>query len=148
MSEKSNKYSLVVAAINASFTILLIIFVAHQQIEIANLKEMVKENTRNKADKLETTSSSINQERMKAEEAQVFLNVGNYYIHHHVSRHLSRNKMNVLYIQENSTETDSYENEEINKPQYITRETRDASSRCCGTSHGQVFQCGVDCIAL
>ena len=73
MSEKSNKYSLVVAAINASFTILLIIFVAHQQIEIANLKEIVKENTRNKADKLETTSSSINQERMKAEEAQVFL---------------------------------------------------------------------------
>lgn len=69
MSEKSNKYSplMVVVVLNASFTFLLIIFVAHQQIEMTNLRQMVKENSQKKAEKLETTSSSTNQEKIKPE---------------------------------------------------------------------------------
>ena len=69
MSEKSNKYTplIVAVALNASFTLLLIIFVAHQQIEIASLRQMVQENTQNKAEKLETTLTNANQEKIKPE---------------------------------------------------------------------------------
>ena len=65
MSEKSNKYSplMVTVVINASFTLLLVIFVAHQQIEIANLRQIVVEITENKADQLEISSSTTDQEK-------------------------------------------------------------------------------------
>lgn len=70
MSEKSNKYSplMVTVVINASFTLLLIIFVAHQQIEIANLRQTVLEITENKADQLEIRSSTTDQEKTRPKE--------------------------------------------------------------------------------
>jgi hypothetical protein len=69
MSEKSNKNTPLIIAVvlNASFTLLLIIFVAHQQVEIASLRQMVQENNQNKAEKLEATLSDGNQERIKPE---------------------------------------------------------------------------------
>lgn len=70
MSEKSNKYSplMVTVAINASFTLLLIIFVAHQQIEIANLRKIVVKITEKKADQLGTSSSIGDQEQTRSKE--------------------------------------------------------------------------------
>ena len=70
MSEKSNKYSplMVTVVINASFTLLLIIFVAHQQIEIANLRKIVVKITENKADQLGTSSNISDQERTRSKE--------------------------------------------------------------------------------
>jgi hypothetical protein len=69
MSEKSNKNTPLIIAVvlNASFTLLLIIFVAHQQVEIASLRQMVQGNIQNKAEKLEATLSDGNQERIKPE---------------------------------------------------------------------------------
>ena len=70
MSEKSNKYSplMVTVVINASFTLLLIIFVAHQQIEIANLRKIVVKITENKADQLGTSSNISDQEQTRSKE--------------------------------------------------------------------------------
>lgn len=62
MTEKCHTYSplIVIVALNASFTLLLMIFAAHQQIELVSLRDKVNENTQNKADKLGVTSEDTN----------------------------------------------------------------------------------------
>ena len=70
MSEKSYKSgSLMVAVVlNSAFIILLIIFAAHQQIQIANLKQIVKENIQGNADKRESCPSTTNPAQVKSED--------------------------------------------------------------------------------
>ena len=71
MSGKSINPLIVVVVLNASFTLLLILFVAHQQFEIANLKEMVQKNVRNKEYKVVTKSNITYQEETKFEDTRV-----------------------------------------------------------------------------